>query len=82
MGRVTPDIIDELMFEDSLCARAAAEIERLRTEVLKLHAHILRTELEEIHAREARNVAHVRQSAAVEAGVNQDRHTREDNDGK
>lgn len=48
------DIVEELRFEDDLYRRAAEEIERLRREVLKLHGHILRTELAEIHRKEQR----------------------------
>jgi hypothetical protein len=54
------DIVEELRFEDNLCARAAEEIERLRIEVLRLHNQILRKELEEIRNREALNLERVR----------------------
>lgn len=59
MGRVT-DIYERLtdvpVHEDNhdLTQEAAVEIERLRSEVLRLHAYILRSELAEIHARESR----------------------------
>ena len=48
------DLVDELRFNADLLAKAAEEVEHLRIEVLKLHSHILRSELDEIHAREAR----------------------------
>jgi hypothetical protein len=54
------DIVEELLFEDNLCRRAAEEIERLRIEVLRLHNQILRKELEEIRNREALNLERVR----------------------
>jgi hypothetical protein len=54
------DIVEELLFEDDLCRRAAEEIERLRIEVLRLHNQILRQELKEIHGREAANLEQVR----------------------
>jgi len=49
------DIVEELQFEENLFRRASEEIERLRCEILKLHGQILRMELAEIHAREARH---------------------------
>lgn len=59
------DIVDRLrasapygLADYTLLVDAAAEIEALRTETLRLHGHILRSELADIRRREAENGAH------------------------